>query len=134
MKHFAFVLFAGLLPVSSCAVSSEPETVVVSGESVLTVRWTVDGSSDPRACAAEGADAIDLVVETPSGLSVAEAVEGCELSETHIALAPGRYEASAVLLDAGGHTITTAVELGPITIYENDELIVDADFPPDSFY
>jgi len=134
MKNCALLLLAGLVPVSSCAVSSEPETVVDSGDSVLTVRWTVDGTSDPHACAAEGADAIDVVVQAPNGEVVAEAVESCERAATHVALAPGHYDADAVLLDPAGHTITTPVELGPITLYGSDELIVDADFPPDSFY
>lgn len=51
-----------------------------------------------------------------------------------VPVAPGRYDADAVLLDSGGDTMTTAVALGPITLYGNDELILGADFPPDSFY
>lgn len=134
MKHAAILLLAGLLQVSGCAVSSEPAPVVTSGDAVLTVRWTVDESSDPRACAAEGASAVDVVVQTRSAGVVAEVVEDCEVSTTHLALAPGSYDADATLLDSGGHAITTRVELGPLVLYGNDELVVDADFPPDSFY
>lgn len=135
MKHFALLVFFGLIPVSGCSVSSgEPDTVVVAGSSTLTVTWTVDGTDDPRACAAEGADSIDVVVASPSGALVSEVVDDCQAGITHVSLPPGDYRADAALLDAAGHEITTRVALGPMTLYGNDDLVVDADFPSDSFY
>ena len=66
MKRFAWLVLFGLIPEGGCAVSTDqPETVVVNGSSTLTVTWTVDGTSDPRACAAEAATSIDLIPEEP---------------------------------------------------------------------
>jgi hypothetical protein len=128
------VLLLGLAA-SACVVdSSEPDTVVVSGDGVLTVTWTVDGTSNPSECAFQGADSIDIIVTTPSGAQMTEVSDACEAAATSIDLPPGTYDADAVLLDAAGHTITTAVDLGRFTIYADDELVVDADFPEDSFY
>jgi len=135
MKHFALLVVLGLLPVSGCSVESDqPETVVVRGSSTLTVTWTVDGTSDPAMCTIEGADTIDVVVESPSGALVSEVLDDCQAAITHVSLPPGDYLADAALLDAAGHELTTRVDLGPLTLYGGDELVVDADFPPNSFY
>jgi hypothetical protein len=131
---FALVAVALAAPLAGCTVSPEPETIVVAPGSRLTVTWTVHGSSDPGACVAEGADAIDIVVRTAGGAFVAETTAACEDSATSIDLEPGAYGADAVLLDSAGHAITTAVDLGRVTLHGDDELVVDADFPADSFY
>ena len=39
-----------------------------------------------------------------------------------------------VLLDPSGRERTTTVGLGTFEIYGDDELILDIDFPPSSFY
>lgn len=135
MKHFALLVLFGLVPASGCAVESDqPETVVVTGSSTLTVTWTVDGTSDPGACDAEGADTIDVVVESASGALMSEVVDDCRAGITHVSLPPGDYRADAALLDSAGHEITTRVDLGPMTLFGSDDLVVDADFPPDSFF
>jgi hypothetical protein len=129
------VVLLGLVSPACFVESSEPDTVVVSsGDGVLTVTWTVDGTSNPSECAFQGADSIDIIVTTPSGAQMTEVSDACEAAATSIDLPPGTYDADAVLLDSAGHTITTAVDLGRFTIYGDDELVVDADFPEDSFY
>jgi len=114
--------------------SSEPETVIVSGDGLLTVTWTLDGTSDPAECAFQGADAIDVVVQTSSGTVVAEVTEDCEAAVTSVSLPPGTYYADAVLLNRAGRAVTTPADLGRFTLYGDDELIIDADFPTDAFY
>ena len=132
-SRIALLVALSVLP--GCFVeSSEPETIVVSGDGMLTVTWTVDGTSDPAECAFQGADAIDLVVQTSSGSVVAEVTDDCEAAATSVALPPGTYYADAVLLDSAGRAITTPADLGRFTIYGDDELIIDADFPADAFY
>jgi hypothetical protein len=134
MRTFPRAALVFALAWPACAVSNEPETVVVAAGSQLTVAWTIEGTSDPAACTAEGAAAIDIVVRTTGGVFVAEATAACEAAVTSIDLGAGAYVADAVLLDSAGHTITTAVDLGAVTLHGDDELVVDADFPADSFY
>jgi len=38
-----------------------------------------------------------------------------------------------VLLDYDGNEITTTVDLGPMRIYSDEELVVPIEFPADSF-
>jgi hypothetical protein len=133
LRNILLIAAVGLA--QGCVVgSSEPDTVVVSGDGTLTVTWTVAGTSNPDECAFEGADSIDIRVQTTSGASVADANEVCEAGAASVDLPPGGYVADAVLLDAAGHVITTSVNLGHFTIRGDDELVVDTDFPSDSFY
>ncbi|HEV8547537.1 MAG TPA: hypothetical protein VGQ57_00895 [Polyangiaceae bacterium] len=129
-------IFIALAAVSlaACTASTDSGAVVVNEDSVLTVDWTVDSTTDPVACADEGADSIDIVVETPGGAPVVEVSDVCEAGQSRIRLAPGDYAGDAVLQDSAGHTITTAVDLGPIRLFGGDDLVVDVDFPRDSFF
>ena len=113
---------------------SRPTTVVVAGDGLLTVEWTVDGTSDPNECAVEGADGLDLSIEDRLGAVVAEVTDVCEAGSTSVDLSPGSYFADAALIDAAGHSITTRVDLGAFTIRSGGESVLDADFPSDSFY
>jgi hypothetical protein len=128
-------LILAFMPLTGCFVESEPDPVFVSrGSGLLTVTWTVDGTDDPAICGFEGADTIDIVVERASGGTAAHVSEFCEVFVTSVELRPGGYFADAVLVDFGGHPITTAVDLGYFDIYGGDELVIDADFPSSSFY
>jgi len=128
-KHLAAL--CALLP--GCVVDDSP-AVIVSGDGLLTVNWTVDGTTDPVACSVEGADAIDIQVTTPGGALVAEANDDCRAGTTSVELAPGSYFADAVMLDRASHTITSTVDLGGFRILGDDELVLEADFPADSFF
>src|SRR5689334_5518817 len=118
MRTFSRILGTiALCALPGCFVeSNEPETVVVSGDGVLTVTWTLDGTSDPAECAFQGADAIDVVVQTSNGTVVAEVTEDCEAAVTSVSLPPGTYYADAVLLDGAGRTMTTPADLGRFTL------------------
>jgi hypothetical protein len=123
------------LPLTGCIVDDGPDAVVVTpGSGLLTVTWTVDGTDDPGICGFEGADAIDLSVERASGGPEARVTDACEAFITTVELRPGSYFADALLTDVTGRPITTAVDLGYFDIYGGDELVIDADFPSDSFY
>ena len=65
---------------------------------------------------------------------VGEFEDVCEAFSTSIELAPEDYVGDAILLDPSGSTRTTAVDLGFIQIFGNDELVVPIDFPSDSFF
>jgi hypothetical protein len=130
-------LFAAVLPLfaSACFFESDPDPVVVShAEGLLTVTWTINGTTDPVECALTGADAISIVVEAPDRTVVTQAIEYCEASITSIVLPAGTYFADATMIDRFDQAVTTTVDLGRVRLFGNDELIVDADFPLDSFY
>jgi hypothetical protein len=130
-----FALSAALATLPGCFIeSSEPDTVVVAGDGLLTVTWTVAGSSDPLECEFQGADAIDIVVQSTGGSVVTQVTDDCEEGVTSISLPPGTYYADAVLIDIGGRPVTTPADLGRFSLYGGDELILDADFGADSFY
>jgi hypothetical protein len=124
------LLALGLLECSGCIVATDHS----GPDGAFTVDWTVDGTTDPSQCRQGDATTFDLIVETRSGDFVDEYEADCEAFEISIDLPPGRYQASAVLLDSRGDERTTQVDLDPFTVFEADELIVDVDFPARSFY
>lgn len=135
LRALLFPLALACVPLSGCIVDSDPDPVVVTrGYGLLTVFWTVEGTDDPAMCGFEGADTIDIFVERASGGTAAHVSDLCEAFETSVELRPGGYFADAVLLDVAGRPITTTVDLGYFDIFGGDELIVDADFPPSSFF
>jgi len=100
----------------------------------LTVQWTVDEVTDPNVCIMGNASTLDIVLTTAGGGFAGEFQGACTAFTTTISsLAPGDYAASARLLDAGGRPRTTIINLHPFTIVENTNLVVNLDFPADSF-
>jgi hypothetical protein len=100
----------------------------------LTMRWTVDQSVDPNLCALGRVVAIDITVSTTAGELVGQFRAPCLAYATTIgALSPGDYVADAVLIDAAGKPRTTVIAIHPFAVLERSELVIDVDFPADSF-
>jgi hypothetical protein len=114
--------------------SSGNDEVIYVDSGTLTVDWTVDGLYDPAECTQGGAETIAITVTTLDDAFVDEYTDWCSSFQTSIELEQGTYQASAVLLDAGGLERTTAVDLGVFYILGNDELAMPVNFPADSFY
>jgi hypothetical protein len=133
MRAIDLVLAAVVSCVSGCLVESAPEPAPIAGDGLLTVDFTVDGTTDPSECDFQGAASVDVLVMTPSGAAYADVTGSCRAGVLTVALPPGNYSANAVLLDRSGYVITTPAQLGAFTVYGDDELIVYADFPPSSF-
>jgi hypothetical protein len=129
---FALVLS---LAMSSCIVEAEDSgpIVVEADAGFLIVDWSISGYKDPVLCRQSDADVINIVVETSRGVFVGEFEDACAAFSTSIELTPDAYFAEAFLLDPAGSARTTAVDLGFIEIFGNDELVVPIDFPADSF-
>jgi hypothetical protein len=130
------VLFATTLAGVGCTVeagTSAPPILVEPGR--LTVRWTVSGRVDPNLCVIGRAAAIDIAVSTLAGGFAGEFQAPCTAFATTISsLYPGDYVADALLIDPAGLARTTTVQISPFTILDRTELIVDVDFPADSFF
>ena len=132
---YACALIAGCLA-CGCAVSTEPDrrSVVVADDGLLTLDWSVDGTTDPDECDQSDAESIDVLITTDRGTSMGNFVQYCDEFVMSIELPPGSYEGNAVLLDSRDQTRTTAVDLGYFEIFGNDELSISVDFPASSFY
>ncbi len=95
--------------------------------------WTINGSTDSNQCNQASATRLEIIVDPgvgqPSTFS-----QDCDAFATSITLAPGRYSASAVLVDASGSARTTQIDIDPFTIRGDDELHTPIDFPASSFF
>lgn len=122
------------LALSGCFVgtTSDPPTVVV-GDGALVIDWTINGSTDPNQCNQASATTLEIIVDPGAGQPSAFSPD-CEAFGATITLAPGRYSASAVLVDANGTARTTQVDIDPFTIRGDDELHAPIDFPASSFF
>jgi len=138
------VLFAGAclaLGTSGCFFEAStdagpppPPGPPVSVAGSLTLRWTVDEVTDPNVCIMGGAANLDIVLTTSSGQFIGEFAAPCtSFSTTISSLAAGDYGGTAQLLDSAGRARTTVINIQPFTILDNSNLIVDLDFPADSF-
>ena len=130
-------LFVASIASTGCIVEtgdSAPPPVVVVEPGRLTVRWMVDEAVDPNRCVLGRAAAIDIAVSTIAGRTAGEFQAPCTAFATTISsLYPGDYVADALLLDSAGRPRTTSVEIRPFTVIERTDLVIDVDFPADSF-
>lgn len=131
MRLIAFLACAcSAIATTSCIVDAEAEPMPAApSEGTLTVAWTINGSADPDQCNQSSADTIRITVE-PGGTFE----ESCAAFSAGVALEPGTYAASAVLLDANGNARTTSVEIDPFTVGGGDDVTAPIDFPASSFY
>jgi hypothetical protein len=104
-----------------------------SGDSTLTVEWTIDGSDDPRACDDNDARYAEVTVDSLDDGQSDVFMEDCDRFGTDIDVPEGRYHVSVVLLDPGEHVITSTVDTDTIDLGYHDSDTVHVDFPNDSF-
>ena len=97
-------------------------------DGLLTVQWSVDDTFDPGACFDYDARTIELVIYDRYDDVVEQFEVRCADFATSIELPDGVYGLDATLLDRAGHSVTTTLAL-EFDIYEDDETLVDIDFP-----
>ena len=100
----------------------------------LVVAWTLAGRTDPGECAVSGAEWIDIHIVTIDLIDAGTYEQACAAFSTSITLAPGTYQASALLVDRIGQPLTTSVPIAPFTLVGADVLQIPIDFPADSFF
>jgi hypothetical protein len=118
----------------ACVITTDDPVYVERGNGLLTLEWTLGGTRDPEECDATDSDVIEISITHSGGRIVDEFVESCDRFVTSVELTPGTYRAEVVLLDPLGRERTTTAFMGTFDIYGDDELILDVDFPPSSFY
>ena len=129
-RWFSLLCLAFGLTASGCFVDLDHPGHYYDDDSILTVEWRVDGSTNPRECDASGARFAYVRVESRYGVE-AEREVPCEDFGTDFYLAPGRYWVVIVLLDRRHDEVTESVETDPRYLDGGD--YVDIDFPADSF-
>lgn len=101
----------------------------------LTVQWTVNRQSEPRACTRHsrgGAD-FELIIYRGSD-EVAREYARCEDFTLTVDLPPDEYKAYATLVERGDdRPVTTTLPLEELDIVRGAQLNVDVDFPTNSF-
>jgi hypothetical protein len=131
----ALAAFAAL-PACTATVTPTPTGVIVPTESTGTViiDWTIRAGTDPGDCTLAGVASIRIHIVTIDVVDAGTYEQQCGAFNTSIALAPGTYQASALLVDFAGQARTTSVPIQPFTIVGGDVLTIPIDFPADSFF
>jgi hypothetical protein len=117
--------------ITGCTVETTAPPAPVNGEVVID--WQIDEGTDPATCQQASVDAIQVTVDTQGGQSAGTYSQSCTAFSTSIALAPGAYAATAVLVDGAGGVRTTSIPIDPFTLRGNDHLHIPIDFPASSF-
>jgi hypothetical protein len=121
---------------SGCMVEADDrgrytDGAIGGGEAV--VDWTINGDKNSSECRQSDAGSVVITVYSRGGRSLGDFEQDCEAFATSIPLPPGDYTAEATLLDYDGEDRTTSVEISPFSIYGNDSVALDIDFPASSF-
>jgi hypothetical protein len=124
----------GLVQSGTDAPPPNPPPTVVAGTGTLTLQWTIDSQVSPGSCDIGGATTLHIQLTTTAGIFAGEFVADCAQFATTIpSLAADGYTATVELEDPSGAPRTTSIQIDPFTILVDSTLIVDIDFPPDSF-
>lgn len=134
----AVAALAVLAPACTATVTADPIPDSGGGpgysDGRVTLRWTVDGSTNPNACQLSGVSNIRITIYSTGGVTYGSWAQDCSFFATSIDLPPGNYTGTAVLENGGGGARTTTISLDPFTIIGGSTLVLDIDFPADSFY
>jgi hypothetical protein len=98
----------------------------------LTVRWSIDGLRDPLDCVDFGVDRMEIRLYERGSL-IDEIEPFCEDFTTTIELFDGIYDGDATLVDSRDFAVTLTEPLDNIDIIAGTDLLIDVDFPIDSF-
>src|SRR5258708_18310725 len=124
------IVGSACLVLSSCII----EHRVYHAPGTATIRWSVEGSFDPRACDAQAAATAAVDVFYADGGLVASATPYCSYFDEGFALGDGWYSAAVTLLDRNGAPVSTTVRVPPFSVRSDFDTPVEVDFPPSSFY
>jgi hypothetical protein len=124
------VLFAAAFTASGC--SGAAVVAVPTGSVVMD--WTINGAKDPAHCQISGAAVLHVSLHHAGGAFAGEYAQDCAAFATTIeGLVPDTYGGHVELVDQAGRPRTTSVDLAPFDVIGNATVVVDMDFPADSF-
>ncbi len=99
-----------------------------------TFRWSIEESFDPTLCPIHRASAMQIELYDSRGAFLSQLEPPCTAFETTISLDEGWYWASMHLGDVSGRPVSTTANMGSFEIIGGTDILLDADFPVDSFY
>jgi hypothetical protein len=112
---------------------SRGSAAVGRADAALSVEWTIEGSTDPRACYDYAVDHAYITIEDDGGL-VDEAEVDCEaFAYDAPTLPPGTYWASVVLRDLDGYDLTDVAESDDYDLPPGASDYVSVDFSGGAF-
>jgi hypothetical protein len=126
----AAALAAGPL---GCVVGVEDTTAGVPPPGTLTVAYTIVGQTDPGYCSYYSVSDAELVVYSPAGSVIDDLVMPCDAFQVSTDLYPGTYNADVTLLDSLNRPRSITKPLYDIRVVADTEVVIDVDFPPNSF-
>ena len=100
------------------------------GDALLTVEWSVHGTTDASECDYFGARYAAITVHSRYGIEEDREV-ACESFGSDFYLPPDRYWVEIVLLNRSRREITEAVQTDSRYVEDSDYVVID--FPADSF-
>lgn len=93
----------------------------------LTLAWTVGGEATPEACAALGAERIEIAVLV-DGERIYDVDAPCERFSLGIELPEADYDVVAVLVDEAGRPRSAAYEAQGVSMVNDQDLLLPVDF------
>jgi hypothetical protein len=126
------IWLAAALP--GCVVDTTADDVIVVPErtGILTVATTIDGDTNPNACAYWGVDYLELIIYDSFGREFVDAEAPCEDFAVSVELPRGDYSADATLIEASGAPVSVTLPLDALRVTPDTELTVEVDFPSSS--
>jgi len=134
------ILTKGLLlaalaaPLAGCVIDARDDTPSPSPtQGTMTVAYTIEGTTDPDLCDAYNVGDAELVVYTLAGSVITKQYQPCVDFQVGAVLFPGTYDADLTMVDRANGARSITKPLNAIDIIADTDVVIDVDFPPDSF-
>ena len=114
----ALALLMTTLALPACTVTTTGGAVTNDARGNLTVSWTLAGTTDPTACAAQGVSTVVLQVNDGNGVAYRAPVSApCSAFSTTITDLPsGTYQVGGYLANAASQPLSGTVLAPPVTV------------------
>lgn len=118
------LLAAGALGASGCDDSDV---------GVVRQGWTIEGRTEPQACAAVNAAQMRMIAIDPFGVVRGAEFAPCTSFSSSLRLVPGTYSIAATFLSAEGRAVSRTVTRDGVSIEDDKDTDYTIDFPLSTF-
>jgi len=134
LRRIAMVAALATCAATTGCYGESTTTVVVVGTGSVTLRWSIDGSFDPRACDAFYVASARIDLYDVNGRPIRTAFVDCRQFSAQFDLTEGTYSARIEMTDPAQQPRSTSIPIQPFAIIGGTNLNIDTDFPRDSFF
>lgn len=129
----AILLFGCMVATPACVSDSSDDVVIVTPAptGLLTVEFTIEGTTNPTLCDFYGATHLELVLYDVYGGSFSDYAP-CKDFVISVETDVGYYTGEVVLLDYNLAPVSVSLILDDLRVVEGTELVVAVDFPLDA--